>query len=217
MKKLNFKKRLRYKFDNMMSRGVLSLIGPLLIASMIFILIMAFIFWIFGIFPGRNAIQLICISLMRTINAESMNEASTNILYTILMVVIGVVSIFFISVLIGLLTTTLGNKITSLRKGRSVIIEEGHTVILGWSEMVFTIISELIESGNHSKIRCVAILSEKDKTEMEDLIKERIPLSKNLRIICRQGNPIDIDDLKIVSVNMANSIIKYLMNPIQIS
>ncbi len=191
----------------MMSRGAPSLIGPLAVASIIFIIIMAFLFWILNIFPSRNIIQLIGISIMRTINAESMNESSTSVVYTISMVVIGIVSIFFISVLIGLLTTTLENKIRSLRKGRSVIIEKNHTVVLGWSEMIFTVISELIEASNHTRKRCVAILSNKDKTEMEDLIKERISYSRNIRIICRQGNPIDIDDLKIVSINTASSII----------
>src|SRR4030042_3880573 len=207
MKKFNFKERLRYKFDSMMSRGAPSLIGPLAVASIIFMLIMALLFWILNIFPGRNVIQLIGISIMRTINAESMNEASTNIIYTGSMVIIGIVSIFFVSVLIGLLTTTMEGKIRSLRKGRSVVLEENHTVILGWSEMIFTVISELIDASNHTKKRCVVILSNKDKTEMEDLIKERISYNRNVRIICRQGNPIDIDDLKIVSINTASSII----------
>ena len=208
MKKFNFKERLRYKFDSMMSRGAPSLIGPLAVASIIFMLIMALLFWILNIFPGRNVIQLIGISIMRTINAESMNEASTNIIYTVSMVIIGLVSIFFVSVLIGLLTTTMESKIRSLRKGRSVVLEENHTVILGWSEMIFTVISELIDASNHTKKRCVVILSNKDKTEMEDLIKERISYNRNVRIICRQGNPIDIDDLKIVSINTASSILK---------
>ncbi len=207
MKKSSFKEKVRYDFDNIMSRGIFSLLIPLTAASLIFILIMALLFWAFKIFPGKNMFQLVAISLMRTINAESINEASTNVLYFVLMLIIGIFSIFFISILIGLLTTAIESKIRVLRKGRSIIIERNHTVILGWSEMIFTVISELIEASNHTRKHCIAILGNKDKTEMEDLIKERVKRGRNVRIICRQGNPICIKDLKIVSTNTSSSII----------
>ena len=207
MKKHSLKKKFRYYFDNTMSRGIFSLVGPLIAASIIFIILMAIIFYLFKIFPGKNIIHLISISLMRTINAESMDETNPNILYVILMVIIAVFSIFFISILIGLLTTTIESKIRNLRKGRSIIIEKNHTVILGWSDMIFTIISELVDACNHTRKLCIAILGNKDKTEMEDLIKERVKLCKNVRVICRQGSPIEIEDLKIVSVVTSKSVI----------
>ena len=207
MKKHSLREKIKYNFDSMMSRGIFSLVGPLITVSLIFVFLMASIFYFLKIFPEKNLLHLISISLMRTINAESMDETNPSILYVILMVIIGIFSIFFISVLIGILTTTIENKIRNLRKGRSIIIEKNHTVILGWSEMIFTIISELVDAGNNTKKRCIAILGDKDKTEMEDLIKERVSLGKNVKLICRQGSPVEIEDLKIVSVNTSKSII----------
>jgi voltage-gated potassium channel Kch len=110
--------------------------------------------------------------------------------------------------LIGILNNGLEDKLDELRKGRSLVLESEHTVILGWSPQIFTIISELVESNsNRRQGAVIAILSEEDKIKMEDEIKERIPDTKNTRIICRSGSPIDLTDLEIVSPHAARSIV----------
>jgi voltage-gated potassium channel Kch len=159
------------------------------------------------VFPEKKFIEIISISFMRTLNAEAMNESMNSVIYALSMVAIATISIFFVSILIGLLTGGIQSKIWSLRKGRSMVIEKNHTIILGWSEMVYTIISELIEANSNQKKSCIVIMGNKDKVEMEDSIREKVPVSKNTRIICRQGNPIDVNDLIIVNLNTSKSII----------
>ena len=51
--------------------------------------------------------------------------------------------IFIVSALIGVLASGLEGRLNDLRRGRSQVVETGHTVILGWSPQVFTIVSEL--------------------------------------------------------------------------
>jgi Trk K+ transport system NAD-binding subunit len=46
-----------------------------------------------------------------------------------------------------------------------------------------------------------------DKLEMEDEIKSRIQIPKNTKIICRSGNPMDTNNLQMVNINKAKSII----------
>jgi voltage-gated potassium channel Kch len=53
----------------------------------------------------------------------------------------------------------------------------------------------------------IVVLAEQDKVEMEDAINERIPDSKNTRIICRSGSPMDMTDLEIASPHTSRSII----------
>jgi voltage-gated potassium channel Kch len=73
---------------------------------------------------------------------------------------------------------------------------------------VFTIISELILANESRKNGAVVvILANQDKVEMEDAINERVPDTKNTRIICRSGSPIDLTDLEIASPHTARSII----------
>jgi hypothetical protein len=60
--------------------------------------------------------------------------------------------IFIVSALVGLLTSGLNQRLDQLRKGRSRSSRTGHTVVLGWSDQVYTVVSELIEA-NRSKRR----------------------------------------------------------------
>ena len=60
---------------------------------------------------------------------------------------LGVGGIFVVSTLVGLLVTGMNQRLELLRKGRSLVVETDHTVILGWSDQVYTVVSELVEAN----------------------------------------------------------------------
>ena len=92
------------------------------------------------------------------------------------MFVVTIGSLFMVSILIGILSNEIEGRVDALRRGRSSVLESDHTVILGWSPQVFTIISELVLANENRKHGAViAILAEKDKVEMEDEIHEPLP------------------------------------------
>jgi len=91
-----------------------------------------------------------------------------------------------------LLTTGISGRLDSLRKGRSLVVENGHTVILGWSPQIFTVLSELVIANQNQRRSAIAILADRDKVEMEDEIRARLGNTGTTRIICRTGNPIDL-------------------------
>jgi ion channel POLLUX/CASTOR len=115
--------------------------------------------------------------------------------------------IFVISTFIGTLTTAIEAKLDALRKGRSRVLESGHTVILGWSPRVFSIVSELVAANENQRRAAVVVLGDRDKVEMEDEIRERVGDTKTTRVICRSGNSADMDDLAIVNLPGSRSII----------
>jgi ion channel POLLUX/CASTOR len=98
--------------------------------------------------------------------------------------------IFTLSALIGVLGSGLEMRLNELRKGRSKVVESGHTVILGWSQQIFPILEKLATAHSSKGKICIAILAEKDKIEMEDEIREKIGKRRNISIVCRHGNPI---------------------------
>ena len=87
--------------------------------------------------PRDAVVQLIWMGLLRTLDSGTMggDQGSWPFLFAMLAVTIG--GIFVVSALIGILTTGIEGRIEALRKGRSKVVENGHTVILGWSEQVF--------------------------------------------------------------------------------
>ena len=207
MGEVGFFEKLRYKFDNLMSKGTGILLLSLASATAIMIAVISLIVWITQSGPTSSFTELLWMGLMRAIDSGTVSGDTGSAGYIFLMFVTTLGGIFILSILIGILTTGIESKLDSLRKGRSRVIEKDQTIILGWSEQIFTIIEELIEANSNRKHACIVIMGNHDKSEMDDAIRERITDTKTTRIVTRQGNPIDIDDLEIVSLNTSRSII----------
>jgi hypothetical protein len=60
--------------------------------------------------------------------------------FRILMLFVTIGGIFVISALIGVMSNGLYTRLENLQRGRSYVVEENHTVIIGWNEKVFTMI-----------------------------------------------------------------------------
>ncbi|MBE2248695.1 MAG: hypothetical protein IAE78_04030 [Myxococcus sp.] len=115
--------------------------------------------------------------------------------------------VFVVALLIGLVSSTIGDKIEDLRKGRSPVIDEHHTLILGYNEKVFAILRELREANSNQSSACIVILSETEKEEVENTVKERLEDMGPTRVVVRQGSPFSVHDLRKVGAGRARSII----------
>ncbi|MCI0397984.1 MAG: potassium transporter TrkA [Chloroflexi bacterium] len=208
MRKITFRDRLRYQFDNTMSRGPAGLIVWLFIISLVMLVVISFFVRITRIDPEqRGFLDLVWAGLMRTLDAGTMGGDTGNWPFLLTMLVVTMAGIFLVSTLIGILTTSLEERLEQLRKGHSFVAEENHTVILGWSSQIFTIISELVIANANQPRSCIAVLAEKDKVEMEDEIEARVSDTGRTRVVCRSGSPMDPTDLEIINPHAARSII----------
>jgi ion channel POLLUX/CASTOR len=207
---VKFKDRLNYAVDNTFSKGSGALIMWLGIVSVVIISLVALATSLLKITPEGEApmgfIEAFWRGLMRTMDAGTMGgDAGWG--YRIAMFVVTIGGVFIISTLIGVLTSAVEGKLDDLRKGRSRLLEENHTVILGWTEQIFTIIPEIVEANSNQKSSCIAIMSEHDKVEMDEALQDRLGKTGSTHIVCRSGTPMDINDLSIVSLNTSRSII----------
>jgi len=205
--------RLRYRFDNIMSAGPIALIAWLAVLSLVLIAITALIIFLANAAPTDEAgnklgfFPLMWFALMRTLDAGTMggDEGAPMLLIASLFVTLG--GIFIVSTLIGILNNGIESKLDELRKGRSLVVEQDHTAILGWSDQIFSVISELCIANENRPKACIAVLADKDKVEMEDEIRAKVPNTGKTKIVCRTGSPIDITDLHIVNPGAARSVI----------
>jgi voltage-gated potassium channel Kch len=198
--------RLRYAFDNSMSRGVSALIMYLGAAVVVTVVIFTAIVLIFGVGPTHNPITALYNALLHTLDTGTQaNDTGTGYESVDLLVTISGIVIF--SAFIGVLATALDERLTDLRKGRSVVLETGHTLILGWSERVFTVVGELAVANESETKPSIVILAERDKVEMEDSIRERVEHLLGTRVVCRTGKPTSIADLELVAHRDARSVI----------
>src|SRR5688500_4831047 len=203
--------RLRYAFDNTLAKGPIALIAWLGVLSLGVILVATGVVVALQIAPANHEgdfspFEAAWMSLMRTLDPGTMGgDQGWGFRIVMLMVTLG--GIFIVSTLIGVVITGMEAKIEQLRKGRSFVMEQGHTLILGWSSKIHTIIGELTIANENQKKPRIVVLADRDKVEMEDEIRDKVVNLRNTRVICRRGNPNDMKDLEIANPFDARSII----------
>lgn len=210
MEKVSFKEKFKYQFDNFISRGSLSLILWLGILSFVIILIFAVIAFTSDLIPDDDEGDFFQTLWMNTLHVldpgviADVNGAWVTRLFALFVTLVGII---VMSTLIGLISNGIMDKLDQLRKGRSRVLETDHVIILGWSSKIFTIISELIIANENQKKGAIVVLADRDKVEMEDDIRDKIGNTKNTKVICRTGNPIDVDDINITNPHDSKAII----------
>lgn len=212
MRQITALDRFRYRFDNIMAKGTIALIGGLFLITALVIAFVSLAVYFLGIVPAQDdkALslgQIIWMNLMHSMDAGTVAGDNGSPGFLLFMLFTTFSGIFVVSMLIGILTSGLESKLDELRKGRSFVVESDHTVILGWSSQVFSILSELALANENKPGACVAILADMDKVDMEDEIRLKGGDLKKLRVVCRSGDPLDLTALDIVNPHASRAII----------
>jgi voltage-gated potassium channel Kch len=210
--RFTLRERARYRFDATMSRGSSALVGWLAVATLILIVVVSAVVLLLGLAPKSDGhspgvIRQLFNTLLHSLDPGTIAGDSGKWPFLVVMLVLTLAGLFIVSALIGVIATGLDNKLLELRKGRSVVVETNHTVILGWSAAIFTILSELSIAAESEKHASVVVLADQDKVEMEDAIREQLPDLRTTKVVCRTGTAIDLGDLRIVNAAQAKSII----------
>ena len=206
----SFRRRIRYKFDTILARGTVAVILWLFIITAAVVVVTGTLLSVFDIAVHGHKVGIIegiWQNMLRSFEPAAM-EADTGWplrLQSLLVVLFG---ILVVSSLIGLIATGIERRVDELRKGRSEVLESGHVLILGWSEKIFPIISELVlahKGRDHDSI--VVVLADHDKIEMEDEIRSRVRHLGHTRLVVRRGDPSSPADVALVAPYESRSVI----------
>jgi voltage-gated potassium channel Kch len=205
--KTSLSNRFKYAFDKTLSKGPLALSLWLALATLLMVLTVSLFSEIARLNPKLDLPSIFWTMLLQALAPNPVDVSAGPWRFLLAMLFITLGGIFMVSIFIGIITSSLENKVQLLRRGRSRVIEKDHTVILGWDGHIFTIISELAIAYETQPRSCIVILGDKDKVEMEDEVRAKVHNNKKTEVVCRSGSPIDMSDLEIVSLNTARSII----------
>lgn len=117
------------------------------------------------------------------------------------------------ALMIGIISDAIGEKVDEMKKGKSRVIESGHTLMLGWNDKSLAIIQQIAFANESEGGGVIVVLAEQDKEELEEIMQAAIDLREhNLElhgtiVVFRSGNPLMEYDLEKVSVLTARSII----------
>ncbi|CAI5523098.1 unnamed protein product [Closterium sp. Naga37s-1] len=111
------------------------------------------------------------------------------------------------ALMVGLVSEGISEKVDSLKKGKSDVIEKNHTLILGWSDKLASLLKQLAVANESMGGGVVVVMSEREKEEMESEIQKMEFNFRGTTVICRSGSPLVLADLKKVSVSTARALI----------
>jgi len=188
-----------------MSKGTLAPLLFLLIVSLVLVFLLSIVFSLIS--PNVGLWDGFYTTVLRLLDPGVVADDDPSTLGIIPLFLSTILGLFVISVLIAIVNSGVMNRLAELRKGKSLVMEENHTVILGWSFQVFPIIEELCIANANQKKGTIVVLANEDKVKMQDAIKLHVGNPGVTKIVCRSGDPIDIHDLQIANIDKAKSII----------
>lgn len=184
MNKPTMKDRFQYWFDTKMSRGSIGLIRILIIFTVLAVLLSSGLILLFHFAEEGNFGEVLWNSIATIINAWMPSYEEGSFGYLLIMSLTAFAGLLFTSVLIGIVTSAIEEKIVSLRRGNSRVLEKDHIVILGFTPGEYTLIAQLVLAAG-SKPQCIVVGADLDKEELENYIRENVDIPSNVRIICR--------------------------------
>ena len=118
---------------------------------------------------------------------------------------LSVIGLSLLGIFIGFVTTSVQGRLEQLRQGRTEVMETGHTLILGWSNKIGSVLGFLDQFG---KRQVVAILAPNDMDDMQSQLRlqESWPWP-NLDIVLRTGSTSSLAELQRVGLDRAASVI----------
>tara|TARA_B100000787_G_C16195903_1_gene300821 strand:- start:1812 stop:3761 length:1950 start_codon:yes stop_codon:yes gene_type:complete len=211
----NFNEKLKYRFERYINKGGASIFVSLFLVFIVFfVLIFGLRMLILTFFSPGNDPNYTGISddvwrtWLQMMDPGNMSQDNSMSIWTkVSSIIAGVAGVVILSALIAFITTAMEKVFYNLRKGRGRLMEEDHTLILGWNERTLDIIRELIIANESEKYASVVILALEDKEEMDDFISNRISDRKTTRIYTRNGDYGNINELKRVNISEARSVI----------
>ena len=201
--------RFKYWLDKKMAKGTMSIIVLLTLAVLsviVFVSILAILFKLRdSIFPAFWD------SLANTINTEMPSSEDGGIGYIVLNTLTALAGLLFTSILIGVVSSGIEEKLNDLRKGNSLVLENNHTVILGYNLGEHGLLRQLILSAGENR-RCIVICTDIEKPDLEQDLQNNVEIPKNIEVICRNGDITSTNDLRCCSIEKASVIVVNALN-----
>ena len=207
---VSIRQRLRYRFDNVLARGTgaaLLWLGAVTLAAVV---VSSLLLTIFGVtLSGSESgswLEDSWQSLLRILDTGTM-AADVGWGRRVLALVVTLFGVLIAGTLIGIIAAGVEHRIDSMRRGRSVVIESGHLVILGGSTRIPAIIEQLVLGGATHGSDTIVVLTLVDPTDLRRSVLEAVPDRHDTRIVYRFGDPQVRSDVALARIGEARSVI----------
>ena len=195
--KFTVKERLRYRIDNTLARGVGMVLLWLGVLTALFVVLVAVIIQITGIGPSDSSTSLtegVWLAITRSLDPGTFSGDEGD-KFRFGMLAVTLIGIFLGATIIGIISSGIDTRLETLRRGRSAVVEVGHTLIIGRSDKLSVVISELVEANRSERGRAIVVLTADDPVEVTDEIRRDVKDLGTSRLVVRSGTPTRVNDL----------------------
>ena len=207
--KFTVKERLRYRIDNTLARGVGMVLLWLGVLTALFVVLVAVIIQITGIGPSDSSTSLtegVWLAITRSLDPGTFSGDEGD-KFRFGMLAVTLIGIFLGATIIGIISSGIDTRLETLRRGRSAVVEVGHTLIIGRSDKLSVVISELVEANRSERGRAIVVLTADDPVEVTDEIRRDVKDLGTSRLVVRSGTPTRVNDLARMNPQDAKSVI----------
>jgi Trk K+ transport system NAD-binding subunit len=202
--------RARYRFDNLLSKGtpaVLVWLGVITFATVVLSsLLLALAGVTFASSNGDSFVEDFWQSMLRTMDPGTM-AGDVGWGQRLLALAITLFGILVAGTLIGVIASSVEHRIDQMRRGRSVVIESDHIVILGASERLPVVVDQLVTAYRRRGGRTLVMMADRDPSEMVDAVGAVVDDNYGSRLVYRSGDPTRRRDLELVRLSTARTVI----------
>ena len=200
---------LRYQFDTTLAKGLWAVIGWLAVLTGLFFVAIAGVISLTGVGPQDQRTSFaegLWFAMTRSLDPGTFSgDEGTR--FRLLMLVVTIAGIFLAATIIGLVSSAIDTKVAALRRGRSLVIERGHTLVLGDSDKVPAVVSELVAANASRRGRAIVVLTGADPIDATEQIRAAVPDLGTSRLVTRSGVSMRITDVRQVNPESAASAI----------
>lgn len=202
--------RIRYHFDNVLSRGTWGVLLWLLAITLLVVLVGSLLLVAFGQRLGGSAddsfLEDFWQSAMRTLDPGTMAD-DVGWGARLVALVVTLFGVLIAGALIGIIVSAVEQSVARMQRGRSTVVESDHVVILGASSRLTVIVRQLALSGTTRRRNAIVVLANREPAELNQEIRSSGVDLHGTRLVFRWGDPSRTADLALVAIGRARTVI----------
>ncbi|MDH3679564.1 MAG: hypothetical protein OEV40_06375, partial [Acidimicrobiia bacterium] len=209
-KSVGLRNRVRYRFDLLLSRGTWAVLVFLGVVTLVFLVLSALVVAIAGVdfagSEGSSFLEDFWQSMLRAIDPGTM-AADVGWGRRLLALVVTILGILIAGTLIGLIASGVEQRVEQMQRGRSVVVESDHVLILGASPRLPVIVNQLTLASRKRRGNTIVVLADRDPRELSEDVRSFVPDTRGSRLVFRWGDPSRRTDLAMVRADRARTVI----------
>lgn len=209
-REVTLRHRIRYRFDNMLARGTGAALVWLGVVTLLSVVLSALLLAVFNVTLAGSAsgswLEDFWQSLLRVLDTGTM-ASDVGWGRRVLALLVTIFGVLVAGTLIGLIAHGVEERIDRMQRGRSVVIESGHIVILGGSRRIPLIVQQLVLANAGRDASTIVVLADEDPTALRAAVVDVVPDRLGTNVVYRSGDPTRRTDLAIVRIDQARGAI----------